>query len=1007
MEDDALEGLDSLQTLIIKDNNILLLPGSALGRLPFLSTLNLDFNRVAALSSEILGSVQSEYLQVLTLSRNVIRELPAGTFQVFKNLHKLDLSGNSLAVVNSEIFTGLQASLIDLSLSQNKITNLGSAPLGLPQLRKMDLSGNNIADIPRNVFSDLGNLIFLNMSGNIHFDPVPPYLLKPLLNLQSLDLSSCGIKSISGDLFTGLGQIRELYLHHNNLLELTENTFQDLFNITFIDLSYNHLTSIRPQTFVNVMTLKKLNLKGNQLSAFKGEFFNTGTGLEYLDISNNQLTYLFPSSFRIHPRMKIIKASYNKFSYFPAELISSLQYLEYIDLSGNSLKTIEELDFARLPRLRELYLSHNELDAISEMAFHNSTQLQVIDLSGNKLDRIGERTFEGIVRLEFVDLSDNRLSELSEGMFDTNKVEILENINLANNKFEMAPLETLQKQHNFITTLNLSNNKIKLLPADDQILTNIKKLDLSYNPLSMQALKGLFNEPKTVRELNLAGTGISQIDSLETPFITKLNISNNNISEIPEDVFQRTTLMEELDLSHNNLQKLDSLSPVWSRLTMLKYLDLSNNSFEVISAGNFENLEMLRHLKLSHLKKCTKIEKNSLKHLQNLVSLSAYDLPILGYLDIQGIMELLPGIEKIDFEVKDSSIGTDQIQPSKHPRLKEISLRGERLKTISSGSLAGLKSNELSVSLKNTSLNALPPSLLFPVPRSSHLNLDITGSDVTNISPQFLTVIEDRRGSLKLDGLNSNPIHCDCNARALRRWLPSTHMVDVRCKTPEFLHNKKLIEVGDDELTCDPRKLAPTTLAPTTKLISSSRVMAFGTPSTTSEPMIIWSMEPTQPPVNRRTKMPNMKAPIMSNDDTLIIGIVGGVVAFIAILIIVICIVRLRMTSMDYPPPGPMMGMPAMPLGPGSVQMSYKGGPPTPLYAVQNYATLPHKGIHHSQQNLSSQRQPSYMTINRMSYFGNGQQQHTLPPPSQQQQSVQSQQHNQPYMIYSDEKAYR
>uniref|UniRef100_T1GLS3 Uncharacterized protein n=1 Tax=Megaselia scalaris TaxID=36166 RepID=T1GLS3_MEGSC len=183
--------------------------------------------------------------------------------------------------------------------------------------------------------------------------------------------------------------------------------------------------------------------------------------------------------------------------------------------------------------------------------------------------------------------------------------------------------------------------------------------------------------------------------------------------------------------------------------------------------------------------------------------------------------------------------------------------------------------------------------------------------------------------------------------------------------------------------------------------------MAFGTPSTTSEPMIIWSMEPTQPPVNRRTKMPNMKAPIMSNDDTLIIGIVGGVVAFIAILIIVICIVRLRMTSMDYPPPGPMMGMPAMPLGPGSVQMSYKGGPPTPLYAVQNYATLPHKGIHHSQQNLSSQRQPSYMTINRMSYFGNGQQQHTLPPPSQQQQSVQSQQHNQPYMIYSDEKAYR
>lgn len=119
----------------------------------------------------------------------------------------------------------------------------------------------------------------------------------------------------------------------------------------------------------------------------------------------------------------------------------------------------------------------------------------------------------------------------------------------------------------------------------------------------------------------------------------------------------------------------------------------------------------------------------------------------------------------------------------------------------------------------------------------------------------------------------------------------------------------------------------------------------------------------------------------MTNDDTLIIGIVGGVVAFIAILIIIICIVRLRMSGPNYPSTHLM----PMPIGPGSVQLSYKTAPTiyaVPPYAAQSYATLPHK--------VSSSSQPSlrqnFSTIGRM------------PPNSQQQQ---------PYYIYQDDKAYR
>ncbi|EDV94639.1 protein artichoke [Drosophila grimshawi] len=1038
IEDDALEGLPSLQTLIIKDNNILLVPGSALGRLPQLTSLQMDFNRVAALSAEILGSVQAADITTLSLSRNVIRELPPGSFQMFSSLHTLDLAGNSLAMVNADTFAGLESTLMLLKLAQNKLTGLGNTPLALSELRSLDLSSNNLGDIMPTIFADLANLQSLNLSRN-HLMPLTPALFKPLTRLQIIDLSHCSIRQLSGDLLAGLHDLKHIHLGGNQLQELQDGTFLNLWNISSIDLSENRINSIRAGAFVNVMQLKRLDLRGNQLSAFKGEFFNTGTGIEELDISHNQLSYLFPSSFRIHPRLREIKASHNKFSFFPAELITTLQYLEYIDLSHNQLKTVEELDFARLPRLRALFLAHNQLDMVSEMAFHNSTQLQIVDLSHNSLDRIGERTFEGLVRLEHLNLEGNQLAELSDGVFEHSKLHMLENINLAHNRFEYAPLKALQLRYFFISSLDLSHNRIRELPRDDSIMVNIKRIDLSFNPLSNQAVHNVLNEPKTVRELNLAGTGIEELQLLETPFLQYLNLSHNKLHNIKPDVFQRVTLLETLDLSSNELASLSDLSLAWPQLQVLQELDVSNNSFELISQSNFAQLEMLRTLRMNHLPLCSRIEKNAFRPLPNLANLEAYDLPLLGYLDLQGIMELLPGLEQLDIEVKDATIGSEQIQPLKHPRLSSIGIRGERLKSISSGTLAGLKSSDLIIKLQNTSLSALPPALLFPVPRSSQLALNVEGSRISSLVPQFLNALDDRRASLQLHGLESNPINCNCDARALRRWLPNSGMPELRCHDPAYLAGRKLIEVGDDELTCEPRRMTSSSARPSTsQLLKTSLVTRSGSIAT-EEPLIIWSMEPTQPTIMKiKTKAPLMKAqaPIISNDDTLIIGIVGGVVAFIAILIIIICIIRLRMSNVEYhQQSAAMMGMPTatlQQLGAHNAAYNYNNknaAGATALYAVPpyqaNYATLPHKASS-STQNLTQRQQvaqqaaaqqaaaaaAAYSTMSRMSYFsgagGGGGALSADGADSLTHQHQHPHQHqHQPYIIYSDDKAYR
>lgn len=987
-----MEGLNSLQTLIIRDNNILLIPGSALGRLPRLSNLYLDFNRVAALSSEILGSIQPEDIKYMSLSRNVIRELPPGSFQMFKNLRYLDLSGNSLANINADTFSGLELSLRELRVSHNKITGIGNVPLALRKLRILDMSDNNIVDVPKNSFMGLENLLYLNLSHNHHLGPIPINLLQPLIKLRTIDLSMAGIKIFPAELFSNNPDIEMVILRNNGIQELGEGSFTNFRNISFIDLSYNHISSIRTGAFVHVMNLKKLSLKGNQLSAFKGEFFNTGTGLEELDLSDNQLSYLFPSSFRIHPRLRKLIITNNKFNFFPSELIASLQYLEHIDLSGNELKAIDELDFARLPRLRVLEVADNQLESLSEMAFHNSTQLQVVDLANNRLDRIGERTFEGLVRLQMLNLEGNRLSDLPETLFDRSKLHMLENINLANNKFDYAPLKSLQKQYFFVTSVNLSKNKIKTIPSEDSAMVNIKKLDLSFNPLSEETLDAILNEPKTVRELNLAGTGLKMIKSLETPFLQSLNLSHNDIVSINDEAFQRATLLECLDLSSNKLSDMKHLSRMWPQLTSLQKLDLSNNSFEIISQGDFDNLDMLKSLSIVDLTKINRIEKNAFKNLANLCELNAYNYPRLGYLDVQGIVDLLPTLSSLDVEIKDSAVGSDQIQPAKHPRLNELGIRGSRLRSISSATLAGLKSKDLKIKLINTSLSALPPALLFPVPRSSNVDLDISGSKLTVLTPQFLSALEDRRNTLTLHGLDTNPIHCDCNARALRRWIPS-HMSTLRCATPDYLAGRILTEVGDDELTCETRR--PTTPTPiTTKTTAQKTTSRIVSRYTTAEPEIIWSVPPSQPPHKVKTKAPLLNKAMIANDDTLIIIIVGSVVAFITILVIIICIVRLRMGSSSYHNgPIPFHGMATLP--PNMPVTNFKGQmPPTPLYAVppyaQSYATLPHKSLSHQQSMTNlSQTRTNYSTMGRNPYY--------------QSQSM----NGQPFVIYSDEKSYR
>lgn len=112
-----------------------------------------------------------------------------------------------------------------------------------------------------------------------------------------------------------------------------------------------------------------------------------------------------------------------------------------------------------------------------------------------------------------------------------------------------------------------------------------------------------------------------------------------------------------------------------------------------------------------------------------------------------------------------------------------------------------------------------------------------------------------------------------------------------------------LIELKEDELSCNPRTTTQmTTPPPSPETTSPTSTRA----KTSAEPEIIWTVAPTNTKRKNKDDLYNSidsANPVYgmngnsSTDDTLIIGIAGGVVALIVMVIIIMCICRLRWGS--------------------------------------------------------------------------------------------------------------
>ncbi|MCP4131884.1 MAG: WGR domain-containing protein [bacterium] len=264
-----LSQLSSLKKLTLNDNNIEKIPAEIknlanleelylhgcklktlppeIGELKKLTVLDISGNELESIPDEI-GNLEN--LRVLHIKRNKA-PLPA-TISKLKNLEELSIRGSSNA---------------RFSEFPEQITDLKS-------LRILDISFNPFKSIPESI-SKLENLEELNMDHSLGYLSAIPNLT-PLKNLKTLHYDGgmsntedpCPGHSLLENIFK-LVQLEHLYIDRwgehkiaRKDLEALPPEIGSMLNLKSIDLSFCGLKTL-PQTFYNLKNLEHINLSHN------------------------------------------------------------------------------------------------------------------------------------------------------------------------------------------------------------------------------------------------------------------------------------------------------------------------------------------------------------------------------------------------------------------------------------------------------------------------------------------------------------------------------------------------------------------------------------------------------------------------------------------------------------------------------------------------------------------------------------------------------------------------
>lgn len=539
----------------------------------------------------------------LNLSRNLTLDIPKDFIQSCTSLREIKYTGNEAWKVPPSLTLATKLAMLDLS--NNKLEQLDHAELWrLAGLLSVKLSNNKLTSIPP-YFGQYSSLRSLNLSSNMLTDF--PDALRHLTTLVDLDLSFNSISAIND--IGSLTNLERLWATNNKLSGPFDESFTALVNLKEIDARFNAISNIDVVSqlpsleilmlghnsisqfegsfarlkvlFLNhnpvtnfdltapVPTLSVLNLASAKLSRLPDALFMKLSGLTKLTISKNHFVSLSPH-FGLLSKLEYLSIAKNELSRLPAE-IGRLSELRYLDVRENNLSTLPpEIWYAR--RLETLNLSSNVLADFPKpgapppsLPDSNGTPVQTPNLSTSP-------DFEELGKLE--DFQMRRPSQAS-GMLSVSS-----SPGTASRKGSMVSYNSAKQS--VIGRSNTASSTGTITPTARKDSTLSGRLASTFS----SSLRHLF-----LADNRLEDDVFNELVLL--PELRILNLSYNQLYDIPPRTIRRWTHLTELYLSGNDLTSLPSED--LEEGSSLKVLHINNNKFQTLPAelGKVQKLAIL------------------------------------------------------------------------------------------------------------------------------------------------------------------------------------------------------------------------------------------------------------------------------------------------------------------------------------------------------------------------------------------------------------------------------
>jgi Leucine-rich repeat (LRR) protein len=326
-------------------------------------------------------------------------------------------------------------------------------------------------------------------------------------------------------------------------------------------------------------------------------------------------------------------ASHNKLKELPSE-IGFMRSVHLLDLSHNDLENTPD-SMQDLQHLEQLYLHHNKLKQLPNLK--NCYHLKELLVGYNRIDEITEENIENTAnQLKILDMRDNKLKILPDEIIN---LQSLERLDVTNNDLSSLPFALGTLPH--IKSLLVDGNPMKSIRRDIIQRGTIELLKYLRMRIDDEELKRLREKGtispvgspisgsppvpdkyamKSAQMMNISKKELASLpdeavaNALEAD-VNGVDLSQNHLSEFPQNLEPLIGKLFELNLSHNKISK-DLPGTILGNGKNLQYLNLSNNRLDNLPS-EISDMTNLREICLSFnkfksiptcLQNCEKLE---------------------------------------------------------------------------------------------------------------------------------------------------------------------------------------------------------------------------------------------------------------------------------------------------------------------------------------------------------------------------------------------------------------